>query len=133
MYSRSYYGEDNAVRIPEHYDGTSLLEKEMQQISVDSANGTLPKVSEGGRGDLKMSPRKTNETVTDVFSDIEGNECRKTNSPLSLLLSGIKLDIRGFEGIGFEELLIAGLALFLLLSKSGDKECALMLLLLIFL
>ena len=71
----------------------------------------------------------------------EEPECKEASAPGMSLLA--RLMPRGIGGIlppslfgglklGTEELLIGAIALFLLFSKSGDKECAIMLLLLLF-
>lgn len=131
MYSRSY-PNDEAIRIPENYDGTSLLENEMP-----SASHT---VAEPARIDLKISPRDA-EPAEPIFA--ESDENASGGGFLSGLFGDFKLPFlknlfshgekrRLTDFIGLEEILILILAAFLLFSKSGDKECAIILALLIF-
>ena len=62
-------------------------------------------------------------------------ECVEKSAPGSIFhsLLGKGFDIKGLsifkKGFGTEEILIIGIAAFLLFSKGGDKECAIILLL----
>ena len=96
------YSSDGDVEIPEGYDGTMLSER-------DEVNAP----------------------------DIEAREPSTTAGILSGIFPGGIEKILGFPilkdfKIGIEEILIGATALFLLTSRNGDKECALMLLLLLF-
>ena len=62
------------------------------------------------------------EITKEVFGGLGG--LGRSISSLFGIQNGVK--------IGTEELLLAGIALFLLFSKNGDKECAIILLLSIF-
>ena len=76
----------------------------------------------------------------DAVKDETCNEpATEASAPASGILSGLggigsifNLKHLGDVKIGTEELLIAAVALFLLFSKNGDKECAIMLLLTLF-
>ena len=48
------------------------------------------------------------------------------------IFTGMDFGKLSFPKIGTEEILIIGLAIFLFLSRDGDKECAVLLLLLLF-
>lgn len=76
---------------------------------------------------------------TEQINEREDEAAAETSAPVSNIFSGLGglgslLHTRrlGDFKIGTEELLIAAVALFLLFSKNGDKECAIMLLLTLF-
>ena len=109
MYSRSY--TDTALSIPDGYSGTAFTEpkdpppSEAEEVAVSAEEG-----------------RKSEESG--VFSSL------LSKLPLGGLLGkGVSLRL---PHIGTEEILIIMAAAFLFLSEDGDKECALMLLLLLF-
>ncbi len=112
MYSRSYYPEDNQLpTLPDNYDGIAFADQ-MDGIMTDNEP-------------TSAQSQAREETVP-------------TSGGLSFL-SGIlgKGGLFGFEGIkmpkiGTEEILIIATAVFLLFSKNGDRECALILLFLLF-
>ena len=123
MYTRNYYSQDN-ISIPENYDGTALIdsgieepEKEHEEVLLHSElNTETEKASvikdeknDGGFwGFLKKLPIKIPS-----FDSIGG--------------------FRGFfSDFGTEEILILGIAAFLLFSGSHDIECLIMILLLLF-
>ena len=123
MYSRSYYPEaQDRMSLPDNYDGTAFME----QKGFDSDN-----IAE-------ISFNDKNEEQTDEQVIATGG--RASNGIGSIpILSGL-FDKRGLLGglglsmpqIGTEEILILTTAAFLFFSKNGDRECALLLLLLIF-
>ena len=134
MYSRSYNGEEARVAIPENYDGTafSKIENEVHTRPI------IPTVSEPkfSRGDA-FPPLEDKEK-----KDVPCGECTEEERKKPSFLQRIpfvKSKDGKIEGVrlfdfkmGCEELLIIGVALFLLFSKEGDVECAIMLLLLLF-
>ena len=139
MYSRSYYSEEEKIKIPENYDGTALRETE---IEVDSKI-TIPMNAQ--KGEPKISPReKCDEPV------LEGEECSVRATEEKSSCENEESFFRGFfkkmpfKGLiekgqykkelklGIEEILILSVALFLFFSKDGDKECALLVALLFF-
>ena len=119
MYTRSYFKDDtDSPQPPENYSGVALSEDEEAE-SVDTGANPWEKVEE--------VPVMKNESRS-PFSDLL----------FSGKLSGIFKRRGGgtgglLGGIGTEEILIIAMALFLLLSKDGDKECAIMLLILLIL
>ncbi len=125
MYSRSYYADEGRIQIPENYDGTSLIEK-----SADK--------SDGGRKDEVIHTTLHEGGRSEIVKEQSGNAPRGTQRgflPLRIPDGGIfgKDFLRGlFSDFGTEELIIIGLALFMLLSSDGDIECAVMLLILLF-
>ena len=107
MYSRSYYPEDTHPSLPDGYDGVAFSDR-------------------------------IEDIPTDVRPQPDQNEAVPTSGGASIL-SGLfgKGGLFGIEGIkmpkiGTEEILIIATAAFLLFSKNGDRECALILLFLLF-
>ena len=125
MYTRSY-DEKLGIVIPESYGGTLLREDDAYVGDNDHADE--------GAAPTNQNPWE-NERVH--------NEKSAESEPAFSLLGA--LPFRNFFGdifkngkfslqkIGTEEVLIIATAAFLLFSKNGDKECAIMLLLLLFL
>ena len=105
MYTRSYNDAD-PCRLPEGYGGTLL--------------------DEGGA--VCEEDRQETETAATAAATV----------PIFGWLSGIGSGLSGLFGtrgglkLGTEELLLIGVALFLLFSKDGDKECAIIFLLALF-
>lgn len=122
MYSRSYYPESqDRINIPENYDGTALLERQDQIIdSGEEVSFTETKEASATPG---QAYRET--SILDgigklpFLSGIFGN---------GGLFPGINLKM---PKIGTEEILILATAAFLIFSKSGDRECGILLLLLL--
>ena len=120
MYSRSYYPEiQGHITTPENYDGTAFSDKGNEEITERDSPCCADVETSG----------QSNGTGGGIFSAL-------TESPL---LSGIfgKGGLLGGIGlsaphIGTEEILILATAAFLFFSKSGDRECAIILLLLLF-
>ncbi len=109
-YTRSYGIGEEGVRLPpENYDGTAFADAE--------------------RRDECLQPEA--EAASAHCHGCQGKDCGQSLFRIPFLgnLFGNSGGI--LSGISTEELLIIGLALFLLLSKDGDTECALMLLLLL--
>lgn len=124
MYSRSYYTETSErVSPPENYDGTAFMERP-QENATDAAevsfiDDTIISMNEG-RGEKNEESVFTGVSRMPFFS--------------SLFAKGGILGDLGFKmpKIGTEEILIIATAAFLFFSKNGDKESALILLLLLF-
>ncbi len=112
MYTRSYYPD--AGELPENYGGMAMRTSE-----------PIPEHHE---------PPPTKEEIEEVglISDSPVGAFGKIPvfSSLFSRLGGLAKPL-GIEKVGTEELLIIGVALYLLFSKSGDKECAIILLLLL--
>ena len=123
MYSRSYYPESERMSLPDNYDGTAFIERP-----------TLESAEE------PVEPPVIDNADSQVFKGTDEHRHRQQSSIEGIpLLSGIfgKGGLFGGLGlhsptIGTEEILILAMAAFLFFSKSGDRECALILLLLIF-
>ena len=131
MYSRSYTEEASGILIPESYGGTALREEVISDALRSQANeserGTqaevTPETPEGESITASAKVRESPSVLSSLFDKL----------PFGNILGGLfgngKL---GLQKFGTEEILIIATAAFLLFSKDGDKECAIMLLLLLF-
>ncbi len=114
MYSRSYYNEENeSQRPPENYNGTVFIEKESAAPIEEPSTESSKVMAEGksGGGFFRGLPRSI---------------------PLPAFLGRLGLSSLSMPEIGTEEILIIAAAAYLFFSKDGDKECAIILLLLLF-
>lgn len=123
MYSRSYYPESERMSLPENYDGTAFMERPSAETDNQTIESTV-----SDNADSKVF-KGTDEHQQRHQSPLE-------NIPLLSVIFG-KGGLFGGLGlhsptIGTEEILILAMAAFLFFSKSGDRECALILLLLLF-
>ena len=108
MYTRSYGTEDEKMTLPSGYDGTAF-EKEIRERAEEAA--------------LPLDEQKPEEPTEEVG-----------------LFRGIPIlkSLRGFDklrlpfDLGSEDLVLLGIALLLFFTKDGDRECALMIALLLF-
>ena len=127
MYSRSYIGNPPA-KIPENYDGIAMSEPEIRE-KADTYS------------EIDDSQRKTDTPALNPWeSESSEKEEPRTESvgafsSLGGVLGGFKLPFFGeikMPKIGTEEILILIAAAYLFFSKDGDKECAIILILLLF-
>ena len=115
MYTRSY--KDGGVSLPEGYGGTAFGDgAESAEYSTEPRGGMAEDNSE---------------------TDSEEVSAEVTSHPGKLPFGGLLSGLFGQKGlhmprIGTEEILIIAAAVFLFFSDGGDKECSLMLLLLLF-
>ena len=135
MYSRGLGPIKQDCTIPEKYDGTALLDLPVGE--ADAQCGTAPKFIDAQKKEIKISPTTPHEQIADEsYREDKSEAASATPTISSRWLSGIFADGFSFgnvlQRIELEDLIIIGLAAFLFFSKSGDKECALMLLALIF-
>ncbi len=129
MYTRTYFKENEPLSIPENYDGNAFRE-EVSEAGADlEARGETEKAEEAGMY-LKKEPEKCEKPSAGLSSLFE-------KLPMKSLLGGFPF--KGFlgkgklvESFGYEEILIAALMIYMFFSKNGDKECAIMLLFLLF-
>ena len=111
MYSRNYYTDETSKPAPpDNYNGTAFIEGPPEEIDnlypeTDTVVSGSPR--DGGLGGGFAS--------IPILSSIFGSG------------KGLK-----FENFGIEEILIIATAAFLFFSPEGDKECAIILLLLLF-
>lgn len=121
MYSRSYFPEDGKKPAPpENYSGVALTDEPMSD--------TADECFEASSDELY----KDDTCMKEVRRGADGffSKFLPSDSPVFRLFGGggIKSLIKD---IGTEEILILATALFLLFSKEGDKECAIILLILL--
>lgn len=138
MYSRSYQaGEIPAI--PESYSGVAFREPEPPP--EDAPRGVAK--SADIRFTTSPEPPDPNLTAAAVAEPASAPERAETGGILSAIgdilpfkglfsgVSGFSLERLRLPKLGTEEILIIGLALFLFLSRDGDKECAIVLALLL--
>ena len=128
MYTRTYNDGIAEIIIPEKYGGTSLGQKPINDDADTKANDEK----------ILKNPWESEEDVHTLKAENDEESVETSVTDKSPLFSGIfskifKNDTFGLQKIGTEELLIIATAAFLLFSKEGDKECAIMLILLLFL
>ena len=119
MYTRKYGEGDEALHIPSGYDGVALRQDSLP-----------PPESEGGEGAAEAKPCAAEASARP--SDKSGESVLAGLPFLGRLKDSLGLGRFIKFDIGFEEILIAALALYLFFSKDGDKECAVMLAILLF-
>ena len=122
--------EDGAYTPPGNYDGTAFMRTESESAPQERP----PRVIGEPTGETKLSPLLEGGGIPAL--DPEPSE--KAGLINDSVASGLPL----FSGLGalpfklpslsFEDLLILAVAAFLFFSKSGDKECAIMLAVLLF-
>jgi hypothetical protein len=130
MYTRTYNDDGHGIVIPESYGGTLLRDcdehterDDIPHAERDTPSGKNPWES---CSDPPDEIHKSEETV-ETFSFL-------SKLPFGKLFSGIgKNGNFSLQKIGTEEILIIATAAFLFFAKEGDKECAIMLLLLLLL
>lgn len=112
MYSRNYFeNELSSQALPENYVGTAFGSTESGE----------------NREDIPPTPYTEPESAVPTAAKPKQTSRGGILGTLSLpFLDNLKL-----PEIGSEEILIIAVALFLFFSQNGDKECALMLLLLL--
>ena len=102
MYTRPYNSSGLTIDIPDNYDGSML--------GAD--------ITEPVHSDVQSTDEMCNTRPALPFSGLFGG-----------LFKNGKFSLQSLE---FEDLLIIGIALYMLLSKDGDIECGILLLLLLF-
>ena len=136
MYARSYFQGDADISVPDNYDGTAFLSEVIQ------SDAKAPRI-EPIKSEIKFSP-KDEARESECERSCEREECKREKvseggflgidlkKTIGSLFSGTRLASFLPKDIGFEEILIIGIALFLLFSPERDIECALLLLALVF-
>lgn len=124
MYTRSYNDNIGEIIIPEKYGGTSFVQSGTAEEKADTREDSRNPWEK----EQIHSPSK------DETEEAISTSASPSKSGIGGVLSGLfKTDTFQLPKIGKEEVLIIATAVFLLFSKEGDKECAIMLLLLLFL
>jgi hypothetical protein len=132
MYTRAYYPEEEKINVPENYDGNAFSEESVKENPTFQKEEAIPLHAPWDN----PPPEKMRDEESEAVMGKPKNEgvfgTIFKRLPISNLFGGFGSLKNGLSDIGTEEILIVGVALFLLLSKGGDKECAVMLLLLLF-
>ena len=124
MYTRTYTDESAGILIPESYGGTVLTQKQKREDVTPSDEGNKnPWESHASEPEEEIKRSDDAQTLA---------QPSKLHTP-TFLSNIFKNSNFSLQNIGTEEILILATAAFLLFSKDGDKECAIMLLLLLFL
>ena len=123
MYSRSIYAtREDEVRPPENYVGNTFRDIE------EKNEENIPEEFKDDTYEANADPSDTKEKEKSVFSSL-------FSAPIFRGLFGNKglpfLSSLSFPKIGTEEILIIAAAVYLFFSKDGDRQCAIMLLLLL--
>ena len=124
MYTRTYFTDSDKLSIPENYDGNAFRERKRDDIAeptveeehdglTEQANEKYEKASIGAHSFFERLP------IKNFISKFSANGFFKGGSS-------------PFSHLGYEEILIIALMLYMFFSKDGDKECAVMLLFLLF-
>ena len=134
MYSRTY--EKDLHTVPESYSGVAF--REPDPVPEDAPK-SIPRSA-----DVKFttSPAPPDPNLTAKSPDVNTEAIESVGASPGFLerlqlgkmftgISGLDFSRFSLPNIGMEEILIVGLALFLFFSKEGDKECAVLLALLL--
>ena len=129
MYTRNYIDDGSGVTIPQNYDGIAFDTDSPDNKNTVSASMGEKKISPPDipKEDEEYTQTSKTEGMGGILSGLFGKGGIKSIFP-SL---GSLFPLDQFK-LGKEEILLIGIALFLLFSKEGDKECAIILLLLLF-
>ena len=112
MYTRPFFKDDESQCVPENYGGTAMSDS-------------------GDCEDTRSAYSPIEESECGCGTRCEDTHADARKSILDALRDG---GLKGLiPNIGTEEILIIAVALFLFISRDGDKECAIMLLLLLIL
>ena len=127
MYTRSYFTEDKKVDIPENYDGNAFRESGSSVLEDTDRNGFFP--NEDIKSENKNEDAKCSAKPFSLFDRLSPEGIFGVLPFKSLKNIFSKGEAFAF---GTEEILICIIALYMFFSKEGDKECAIMLALLLF-
>lgn len=131
MYTRSFLGNEEKLSVPENYDGNAFFEPPTPPVaqSIPEVAATETKISP--RDEL-LHPSEYKEDAEDCSAAEDTPVFEKFSISKFLPASiGNFFKFDSFR-LGSEEILIIAIAAFLFFSKGGDKECAIFLLLLLF-
>ncbi|MBE6644204.1 MAG: hypothetical protein E7612_02345 [Ruminococcaceae bacterium] len=134
MYTRSYYADDEKLSVPENYDGYAFSEEKNEEKRADETEIQEQKAQLKAPWDV--SPHEHEKITDEVMSKPKVSDgffnTLMGKLPFGNFFENISFFKNGRVDFGTEELLIIGIALFLLLSKNGDLECSVILLFLLF-
>lgn len=146
MYQRKYYPQGE-IKIPENYGGYALTEERAEELEATQKTVCEPPCEGVCEEPPKQEPSVEEEAYTPTYGAHPWEHEPRKEEPTGCLpvrhqrrdsLFGGVLSL--FERFGlhmpsfdFEDLLLIGVGLSLLLSKEKDIECGLLLLALVFL
>ena len=126
MYTRSYFQDDEKISIPENYDGNAFREdSEAKMNESEKQRNAFTQVNNESSEECFFNERKDNGGLGFIQSFLHRLQPSSVFEKFDFFRGG-RFDF------GSEEILIFGIALFLFFSEGKDIECALMLLLLLF-
>ena len=123
MYTRTYGDDHHGILIPESYGGTAFTEGLKSEPSApdESEQKTCTDEAEAASA-VPNTTKKASATVDESKSHF-----------LAFLPNIFNFSNLSLQKLGNEEILIIAAAIFLFFSKEGDRELAIMLMLLLFL
>ena len=121
MYTRTYKADETEPVIPENYDGNAFTKPCENEPAPAYAPFAPPQFEEKAEGEAVS----TGFTLSSIAEKLP---FKSISSLFNFTKDGEK---RSFN-FGTEEILICAAALYMFFSKGGDKECAIMLLILLF-
>ena len=125
MYTRSYFNEEESVSVPENYDGNAFRESTQSESPENSDSAECAAF----KPDAPSEKSEEAGRFSSLFGRLPFGSMFKDGTLLGSLGSVFNFSSVKF---GAEEILLCALAAYLFLSKDGDRECAIMLLLLVF-
>ena len=136
MYTRSYFTEDKKIDIPENYDGNAF--RENTPGTFTEGDSTLD-MEETSAQHTFANKNKEESTESQEALSKKGFSPFFERFPIKKLFSGLPFSLFKTSpcsedglSLGTEEILIIIIALYMFFSKDGDKECGIMLALLLF-
>ena len=128
MYTRSYFTEDKKIDIPENYDGNAFRENNTESPLEENVEQTFSAVDE----DESVTVGSRTERKGPFSSFFDKLPFKNLSESFPFPFFKNDSSSRGKLNFGTEEILICIIALYMFFSKDGDKECAIMLAILIF-
>lgn len=137
MYTRPYFQSNSDFSVPQKYDGNALKdEASNESVEDELTSAENEETNEELRAPWDEKSIEKSEYTQAASATIDTKRGILGGIMKSLPFSALpfKFNFGGNDGfkLGYEEILIAAVALFLIFSKSGDKECGIALLTLIF-
>ena len=142
MYTRNFFPDAEGISIPLNYDGNAFTEEPKDTPPPSTIVRAAPletKISRGG--DLPSFDIESEDEEVPTFKEErsfnEDTQSVRTGLfpklPFGKLFDSKLPSFLGFDSIklGSEEILIIAVAAFLFFTKGADKECAIILLLLL--
>ena len=125
MYTRSYDTDERVTSIPENYDGNAFL---CEKTAIRTPENDI--FEDKSRNDT-TSECEASAKPQHTFSLLEKLPIKKLGT-----LLGFQKNVgntgENLLSLGTEEILIIAIALYMFFSKDGDRECAIMLAILLF-